>query len=114
MALAPVASMAVAALAVALAPLESLGTGSALGGAAAREPLRIAAVPAAAPAAPAVALSAAILVLAAGFAPDGRLVRLLAPEEALQPSKESARRRLRRGRGALAGTAAISISATAC
>ena len=90
MAPAPVASVAVAAPIVALSALESLGTGPALRGAVARVSLGIAAVPAAAPAAPAVALAAAKLLLAAGIAPKGSRLRLLAPEEALQPSEESA------------------------
>src|SRR5208282_4023648 len=88
-AVAPAPSLAVAAAVVALAALEPLGTGPALRGAVARVPLGIAAEPASAPAAPAVALSAAVLEVAAGFAPDGRLLRLLAPEEALQPSEEA-------------------------
>jgi hypothetical protein len=45
-----------------------------------------------------VALTAVKLMLAAGFSADGSLFRLLASEEALQPSEEAALGRLRRWR----------------
>jgi hypothetical protein len=87
----PVASLTVTAGVSLFAALESLVSGSAaLGRTTARVPLGMAAVAASAPAAPAVALSAAVLVLTAGVAAGGYGIGLLASEETLQPSKEAA------------------------
>jgi hypothetical protein len=79
--------VALAAAAVTFAALFALGPRGALGGALAPESLGIAAVAASAPVAPAVALAVAEW-LSGGLAPGRSRLRLLGPEEALQPSEE--------------------------
>ena len=74
--------MPISAAALAVAALESLGTGTALRGAAAVKSLGIA-MAASAPAAPAGAFTAAIFALAAWLAPCGDRLRLFGAEKAL-------------------------------
>jgi len=105
MAPAPMAAVLVSAAALVLAALRLAVAGQR--GALPAVTLGVAAMPAAAAVAPAVALAVTERLAARGFAPDGRLCGLAGSKQALQPSEETSWGRLGRRGGVLGRHAGV-------